>query len=392
MDAGGLSQAYHQDGQHNALNSPRGQLLSGLRRGPRASENSYVPSGAANIQHNNQYATPVKQRPAAVDIGLARGLEDMSINTPTGGRYANMPRTAGLPPKTARSLGIQAPKTPVNGGYQQQQQQQMYNAYGQQLPPSPVTPGMPNQGMKLYEQQLQQLQALQQNQAQLVYLAQQQQRLQQLQQQALRNSGNPLSPSYTFVPATPAAAAATGGACAVYDSVSNSYQYFYPQQQQVQVGGNSYLPSPVATPEVKRSGSGNGKSRSVTPPSLSAGTQSQSVLRKGHGRGASVSGAGAGYGLGLGLGITGAKDRSPSPPTVQKDSGAGMPGANKEGAPIRQPHGPPNFDELMGDQAGKNFASRIRKRAVKNFGVLAAGVERRTGLSPALRQGAFEDN
>ncbi|KAF8467272.1 hypothetical protein BDZ91DRAFT_138819 [Kalaharituber pfeilii] len=384
----------------------RAQLLAGLRTQPKT---------PTTTQATGTFSTEI-----------SNGLESS--------KYAPMPRSAAFAPKTARGLGFSAsqpmnqyspalptppqssPAITMNGELLYDQQNFAdAQAYADMLATT-------NYILAQRQQQLQQL-----------LLAQQAQQLQQqlagLQLQspmANQFSTPPLSPGMgMFTPAAQNIPGSAGGLYSIQNPLMNYYLQAQQQQQQVQQLNPAYQQPPVtqqrsASPPAQQqyqqpqqqtqqiqastasastasastasastaSASMNSSrlaSRSRSPPKLTCTPRepqpglSSSSFRKGHKKASSLSSCINANNVEIEEAPkTSVPKLSMLPATPSTATFA--PGHASGTHPIRQPRGPPSFEEIKAKpttkhEGSKNFATRQRRKAV--FRLITAGLERR---------------
>lgn len=368
----------------------RGQLLAGLRTQPKTPTTTPATGSFAEQMSN--------------------GLE--------ASKYASMPRSAAFAPKTARGLGFP-------------EQNSQFSSPALPTPPQ-SSPAIAMNGEMLYDQhnlaeaqayadmlaQTNYILAQRQQQMQQLLLAQQlQQQLAGLQLQPQQFNTPPISPGmgmYTGTPTSASMQTANGGMYQIYNPMTGQINYYVQpqqqqqqqslQQQQVQQMNPAYqqhntLQRSVSPPIQQQLQAPSGSaslsssrtsSRSRSPPKLPVSQPrepttglSNSSFRKGHRKASSLSSCVNANNVEIEEAPkTSVPKFSMLPATPQTATFA--PGHASGTHPVRQPRGPPSFEEIKAKpttkhEGGKNFATRQRRKAV--FRLITAGLERRGNRS-----------
>lgn len=238
-----------------------------------------------------------------------------------------------------------------------------------------------------------------QNQYQAMY---QQQQLQQL--QALQNLQLQQQMVAASMPAT------QGNVYAVVDPMTGQQSYYVDQSGQLSAQADQYgafqqQPAAAGAPRVqvspppveshpasfrnnsppRRFGSPNDQHTPLPPPSANA-------FRRGHKKSSSLVGANNTLSVATNEVPKSAGPKTANFPLTPAAIGTYMPGQGRAGEhPVRQPRGPPSFDELKKcptskGEGSKNFVTRTRRSAIHNL--TRAGISRRqvaaTGSSGSI--------
>jgi hypothetical protein len=401
----------------------RGHLLAGLRTAPKtataaafpASPTAVAPSsqmfGRNNIATHNVYANAPSNAYSGPKTALP-SYGSQGYGSLMGMSQQYTPEQVLAPPQIRieeheqdgmdPQLYAQLVATNAYLAQQQQQlQQQLLNVQAaaqqfQGLNLNGVSQQQIQQQQQLHQQQQQHLQMQHQQQQQQLALYQQQQQLRNMQQQMAASTMGTQPSIYAyydpttgqqtyFVDQSAAAAQVQAQAQSPYAATMDHSQ-LYQQQQAMQSPAAPRVqvsPPPESRPSPFRSNSppkrydSPGEPTPLPPPSANA-------FRRGHKKASSLA-----LNSSLMVSTNGhdAAPRSAGPKSsafpMTPLTGTYIPGQGRAGEhPIRQPRGPPPFEELVAKptakhEGSKNFAARTRRSAVHNL--VRAGLERRKG-------------
>lgn len=381
----------------------RSHLLAGLRTAPKSATAATFPSLASPTT-----AAPMNQMRNRNSMQAGYGQADAMYNGPkTSVPRFNQQQTFNQNHFTPEQI-LAPPEIPIEEVAQDQMDPNMYA----QLVATNMYLAQQKQRL---QQQLLSVQAAQQqfqtlnlngqptvqNQYQAMYQQQQLQQLQQLQnlqmQQQMLAASMPATQGNVYTVVDPM----TGQQSYYVDQTGqlsgqmDQYGQFQQQQQPVSAGAPRVQVSPPPVEShpssfrnnspPRRFGSPNDQHTPLPPPSANA-------FRRGHKKSSSLAGANNALSVATNDVPKSAGPKTANFPLTPAAIGTYMPGQGRAGEhPVRQPRGPPSFDELKKcptskGEGSKNFVTRTRRSAVHNL--TRAGITRRqvatTGSSGSI--------